>query len=329
MARPVQYMNLGLAKRLISEIHAYQLSRKIGFHVLGEPSLHPAFFDIFDFATRLDLYISLVTNGMLLHDDFGRRLCTYVPDELIISIQTPDSRSFACRNAPISFGAYKQSVLRFIGDLLRSGKCANIVFRFLSTYYLEKAQGLDSLYGGGCSDFSIQREAMKSWARAIYNVMGAGKQATHKALQRLRTIQLRNCNRIYIHPRIRFDVLHMLEWVDWSQRDDVPEAITGDCLHRKDDIAVLSNGDVTLCCLDFNGHTALGNVSDALLKDIMTSNKASYVLSEFEQGRIALPYCRKCIGSWQEFLKALSAGNTLRHTQKAMQLTRGSECYIW
>jgi hypothetical protein len=123
--------------------------------------------------------------------------------------------------------------------------------------------------------------------------------------------------------------MHMLDWVDWSEQDHVPEVEHGDCLHRKDDIAVLSNGDVVLCCLDFNGHTALGNVSDVMLKDIMNSDKACYVLSEFNRGRLVLPHCRKCIGSWQQFLKTLSLGETPKDTQKAMQVTGGSEYYIW
>ena len=328
MERPKRHMELELAKRLISEIEARHLCRKVTFHLLGEPSLHPDFFRILAFASRTGLQTSLVTNGILLGDDFGAKLRTCKVDQLTISLQTPDEFSFGFRNAPISFDEYKEGMLKFLADTYTDWKSKYVV-RFLSTYFFDKIQGTKSPYGNVCSDFSTQKVAMKSWAREIYSAIKANETDVQSALQKLVTVQLGSWSRVWVHDRIRFDIWHMLDWIDWSMVPNAQEVQFGDCFYRKDHIAILSNGDVVLCSLDFNGRTTLGNVSDATLRDVIMSNKAQHVFSEFEHGRVALPYCRKCMASWKSILKALGLGTTTIAAQEAIRTTFHNECSIW
>lgn len=329
MERSTRHMDLELAKRLISEIDARSLCRELTFHLLGEPSLHPHFFSILGFASRTGLQTSLVTNGILLGDDFGTKLRTRSLDQLTISLQTPDKFSFSFRNAPISFDDYKDGLLRFLTDTYADWSKSTFVIRFLSTHFFDKIHVLKSSYGDACSDFSAQRMAMKAWAREIYSAIGADETDVERALQKLDSVQIGIWNRIWIHHRIRFDIWHMLDWIDWSSAPDAPEVQAGDCFYRKDHIAILSNGDVVLCSLDFNGRTTLGNVSDSTLRDVILSNKAQHVFSEFEHGRVSLPYCRKCMASWERILKALGLGTTTIAAQQAIQTTFHNECRIW
>ena len=101
MTRPIQHMNLGVVKRLLSEISALGIAPKVTLHVMGEPTLHPHFFEILDFTARLGLHVSLVTNAMRLGGGFGRQLAQVPLHELTLSIQTPDVDSFVYRNAPL------------------------------------------------------------------------------------------------------------------------------------------------------------------------------------------------------------------------------------
>ena len=50
MTRSPGFMDTDPAKRLISDIRRHDICEKITFHVMGEPMLHPDFFDILDHA---------------------------------------------------------------------------------------------------------------------------------------------------------------------------------------------------------------------------------------------------------------------------------------
>jgi radical SAM protein with 4Fe4S-binding SPASM domain len=121
----------------------------------------------------------------------------------------------------------------------------------------------------------------------------------------------------------------MLEWLDWSIYPKAAEVKYAECFYRKDHFAILSNGEVVLCSLDFNGHTTIGNVNDTTLSSIINGDKARKVFSEFEQGQLALPYCRKCMANWQAIPKALGLGTATIAAQQAILTTLRNECSIW
>jgi hypothetical protein len=97
----------------------------------------------------------------------------------------PDEFSFSFKNAPISFDEYKDGILRFLKDTYAEwGKCI-YVLRFLSTYFFDMIQESTSPYGNVCSDFSAQKEVIKSWARQVYSAIGVDENAAEIALQKL------------------------------------------------------------------------------------------------------------------------------------------------
>ena len=55
MKRPYGYMDVELAKRVINELKSNNICDKITFHIMGEPTLHPNFFEILDYARRKKL----------------------------------------------------------------------------------------------------------------------------------------------------------------------------------------------------------------------------------------------------------------------------------
>jgi len=308
MVRPIQHMNLGLAKRLLSEIAAIGIAPKVTFHVMGEPTLHPHFFDILGFAHRLGLQTSLVTNAMRMGGDVGQELARHPLDELTFSIQTPDSVSFSHREAPIGFDDYRGAILDYMKSHYQNQTGTRFYLRFLSTFLFEKTHAVDGLYGDTCSQFSQLRAAIAIWARDILEAIGVSQDSVALEIARLARLRLYRWNRIELCQRLQFDIWPMLDWRDWATHSSSPEVGTGDCIHHRDHLAVLSNGEVALCCMDFNGRTSLGNVGNCLLTDILQGDRARYVLGEFAKERIALPFCRRCLGSWRKTLTELRAG---------------------
>ena len=306
MIRPIMHMNPGLAKRMISEVHGFHMARELTFHVLGEPSLYPEFFDILTFASRLDIETVLTTNGMLLNDTFGQRLRNSRLDRLVLSIQTPDEQSFAYRRAPLAFAPYKQGILDFLSDTYAVWEQSHYVFRFLYTHHVETDRACDPLYSPACSDIRALKAVMTQWIHDIFRAIDVPAPPLPHALDPLDRTLLKKSRRIPIHDRIVFEIHHMHEWIDLSVHPEITEVADGQCLHRRDDIAILSNGDVVMCCLDFNGRTALGNVRDCMLTDVLNRPKAARAFSEFARGRVALPFCRRCLGNWHKTLERLS-----------------------
>jgi hypothetical protein len=322
-------MNLGLAKRLLSEIAALGIAPKVTFHVMGEPTLHPHFFEILCFANRLGLQTSLVTNAMHMGDDVGRELARHPLDELTFSIQTPDAESFSHRVAPIGFDDYRNGILDFFRSHYQNQAGTCFYLRFLSTFLFEKTHAVHGLYGATCSQFSQLRAAIAIWARDILEAIGVSQESIELEIARLTRLRLYRWNRIELRQRLQFDIWPMLDWRDWATCSCCPEVETGDCIHHHDHLAVLSNGEVVLCCMDFNGRTSLGNVGNCLLTDILQGDRARYVLGEFARGRIALSFCRRCLGSWQKTLSELREGKPVYVTQRAIETTLQSACRLW
>jgi hypothetical protein len=65
----------------------------------------------------------------------------------------------------------------------------------------------------------------------------------------------------------------------------------------RDHFAVLHNGDVTLCCMDYDGKTAVGNLHERTLAEVLASPELGEIVDGFRRYRVVHPYCKKCLGS--------------------------------
>jgi len=63
-----------------------------------------------------------------------------------------------------------------------------------------------------------------------------------------------------------------------------------------DQLAILWNGDVVLCCGDFEGATKVGNVRDKTLQDVIDGDKMNEVERKFKAGVIPFELCKTCLG---------------------------------
>ena len=61
--------------------------------------------------------------------------------------------------------------------------------------------------------------------------------------------------------------------------------------------AILSNGEVTICCGDYDGRTSLGNLNDHPLIDLLTSDEADTIYEGFKKMGVLHPQCQHCMGA--------------------------------
>ena len=133
-------MDEGLAKRLIDEITEKRLAEKITFHVMGEPTLHPKFFDILAYARDKGAAVGLTTNGGGLGGPAGEKLLDFEMKQVDVSLQTPDAESFKLRKAgKLAFEDFLEGIVRFFAAYRKRWPDTIFKFRFLNTTFPPKS----------------------------------------------------------------------------------------------------------------------------------------------------------------------------------------------
>ncbi len=298
MKRKPGYIDVDLAKGIIDTVKKNELAEKITFHVMGEPSLHPKFFDILDYAGTKNLNVGLTTNGTGLIGKAGKRLVDYDLHQIDVSLQTPDEKSFKLRKAgKISFDDYVEGILGFLSDYNIREKKTIFKLRFLNTRFCgsDMHQKMDS-QDINSTNQALQ-ETFRRWAGRIYDVLGVNGTERERALDEIGKLASYRWNVVQVHDNIFFETYILKTWEDSSRNSEIRDAWSGYCFGMRDHFAILCNGDVVLCCMDFNGKTSIGNLNEQSLEEILSTPELKDIIEGFKKYKIVHPYCKKCLGS--------------------------------
>ncbi len=298
MKRPCGYMETDLAKRLIDEISEEGLCEKITFHVMGEPLLHREFFAILEHAQSRKVQVGLTTNGGRLGTEIGTRLLEYPLHQLDISLQTPDAKSFALRKAgKLTFEEYLSGIFGFFAEYHRRHPQTVFKFRFLNTRFPKKS--MERRLGPVRVISSTQelRATFKYWAGRVYDGLQTPGAERAQALREIDKLSACKWHVVEVAPNVFFETYILEDWGHAFGDENVHDAWGGYCFGLRDHFAVLWNGDVVLCCVDYDGNTVVGNVKDAALKEVLSSDAVGKIMDGFRKYRLEHPYCKRCLGS--------------------------------
>ena len=298
MKRPYGYMDVDLAKRIIDELKTKNICEKITFHIMGEPTLHPRFFEILDYAREKEMNVGITTNGAGLSGETGRRLIAYPMYQLDISLQTPDEKSFPLRKARnLPFEKYVNGIIDFIRAYNIKEKDTILKIRFLNTRFSSKkmSRKINSISINSTAD--ELRKNFAFWANRIYDVLDVHGEKRDNALENLNKLVSYKWNVVEIYKNIFFETYILSDWTDAFNNGDIRDAWAGYCFGMRDHFGILYNGDVVLCCIDINGHTSIGNVQQSSLEEILSSPQVKRIMDGFKTFRFVHPYCKKCQGS--------------------------------
>ncbi|MBN2655375.1 MAG: radical SAM protein [Nitrospirae bacterium] len=298
MKRRYGYMDTELAKRLITEIGENKISDKITFHVMGEPTLHKDFFEILQFAIDNGVKVGLTTNGGGLGREVGKKLAAYPMHQVDISLQTPDERSFELRKAgALEFRDYLEGIFSFFDEYYKGHKDTIFKFRFLNTRFrkknMEKKTGPISVI----SSTEELRSTFRYWAGRVYDITGISNKDRDKAFGMIDKLSAYKWNVVEVAPNVFFETYMLEDWGHAFGDKKVRKAWAGYCFGMRDHFAILHNGDVILCCVDFDGNTVIGNANDKSLKEILSSEEFGKIMDGFRRFKLVHPYCRHCLGS--------------------------------
>jgi MoaA/NifB/PqqE/SkfB family radical SAM enzyme len=298
MKRPYGFMDTNMARALITEIGNEKISDKITLHVMGEPTLHRDFFSIVDHAHNENVKVGLTTNGAGLGGEIGKKLIDHDFYQLDISLQTPNEKSYALRKAgSLTFDAYLKGIMDFFSSYTAAKDDTIFKFRFLNTRFPKK--GMEKKIGTVkvISSTSELRSTFRFWASYIYDIVGFTGEEREKALKRINELVSYKWNVVEIYPNVFFETYVLDDWGHAFENEKVYDAWGGYCFGLRDHFSILYNGDVVFCCMDFDGHTAVGNVHDSSLREILSSDELGRVIRGFERYKVIHPYCKRCLGS--------------------------------
>jgi len=285
--RPRTDMDREAAFELIDQLQGLGFRKTIYFHVLGEPLLHPHVFPIVDRAAEAGMVPVLFTNGGALTEDVVRGVLACKAAEVVISMQTVSRQSCEMlRTTPLEYASYLGQIQRALA-LAESHNTQQRSPRFRVSVGV-KQDDPDPPQDG----HFVAQESVEDVKRSIGAIFGQVKGADLARVRRaLDADGISGTGALPVTGRLAVSVRPVGNWRRmWG---DTPVS-SGRCPHFGKELAVLSNGWVTLCHLDYDGRARVGDAAERPLSEIVTSPQLRQMSEDFLSGKSVPKGCRYC-----------------------------------
>lgn len=118
-----------------------------------------------------------------------------------------------------------------------------------------------------------------------------------RAFGRIGSLVSYKWNVVEVHPKVIFETYLLDDWGHAFEDERIRDAWAGYCFGMRDHFGIVYNGDVTLCCMDFGGRTAVGSLHVSSPRDILSSEDLGEIIRGFRRFKLLHPHCRRCLGS--------------------------------
>ena len=285
MSREKGMMDTVLAKRLIGEVKDTGFCDIIAANVMGEPLLHKGVFELLEYAAGLGQKVAILTNGEMLDEDMSRRLLEAHPAVVGISYHANSEESFSCRHPSISYAEYKKRICRFIELKFHLGVKTSVYINTISTIDLphDKFRILDNLeeLDSFEAEWTSFAGLLKKKYRIRWNVPGV------------------IYNAALLLPGFSVSILkspHLWSNTILPQGVKAVPCLECQCLCPFEQCNVLWNGDLTLCCIDYNGDLAYDNIAGKGIIEAFNSGRVNAIRKSFINRRGVPVKCTYCTG---------------------------------
>ena len=249
------FMSSTLFKRCITSAAEAGIEN-VYLHVLGEPTLHPGFALFLKEIRTAGLTLTLTTNGTTIARTAHHILnCSAVRQVNFSTHAYAELDRDAAEN-------HLHNVLDFCKIALAARPDMYINLRLWN---------IGDSQAGDWNSFAISR---------INETFGT-QVAPGNFCSRHKSFPV--TGRLYIHEDSRF------EWPGAASLEK-----KGTCHALETHAAILHDGRVVACCLDYSGQITLGNIADQGLAEILDSPTARNIREGFEKHELRHPFCQKC-----------------------------------
>ena len=275
--RPGKFLDAAEFSHILKEIKPH--TDFIYFHLMGEPLLHPHFFEFIDMAAAEGLKVCITTNGTLLKKNEMQLLQRLAGSsagsihKISISIQAMEANS-VCLDSPSSMRT----------DASNSASINQNSTKYDFSNYLQD-----------CFEFGKFAEGKTIIAYRLWNEGGENKEngAIIELMHQYFTQEwVKDHNSYAIGNRIFLELGDKFDWPS-PDADCIPKEEYY-CYALKDQIGILSDGTVVPCCLDAEGQLSLGNIFETPLEEIINSPRAVSIKEAFKNRRAAEDLCKRC-----------------------------------
>lgn len=227
-------------------------------HVLGEPTLHPGFALFLKDIKAAGLTATLTTNGTTI-----RRVAHHILSCPAVRQVNFSTHAYA-ELPPDDAHGYLQDVLDF---------CKMALAARPDMYINLRLWNIGAATTGNWNGFAISR------INETFNTQVAPGNfcSRHKSFP--------IAGRLYLHEDSRFE---------WPRTSSGVVNVRGTCHALDTHVAILHDGRVVACCLDYSGQITLGNIADQSLPEILETPLARNLREGFEKHELRHPFCQKC-----------------------------------
>lgn len=240
MQRTRGYMSEEVVDALIENIKKYKIPG-VRFIRWGEPTLHPSYIEIMKRVKAAGAVIHINTNGSLLNDEQISQLIDMQLDSIKFSFQGADEGTY---NEMREGGDYKRllGIIRKMAEARGNNPLPYI--QISTTLTGETAEQIDSFkrdVEDYCDYYNVGYTKLNHLNVDNMNISDEEKE---------------KIRRLQEHEKIH----HVYQDV---------------CVEAFDKLSINWNGDVTLCCSDYDNFMVVGNILDMDLRQIFTSRVAN------------------------------------------------------
>lgn len=295
MDRPMHTMSREMVLDLIDQVQRDRLADRMSFHVMGEPTLHKDVALFCRVATKANLKVTLVTNGSRLSPELSDALLDTGLRKIELSLRSPNDEYYSeifKASKRLDYESYLGQIRSLLENSFRRGPdhpttiTIRVFQESFSDVIREKVKYQDALY-----DTKTLLETLKSWGMEICGMRPG--ELRQEFPQRFAEKALKP-----LTPNAAIRTSHIMRWwqLEADQVNTKYPAMVSYCSGFDDMFAVLADGRVSACCLDYEGRTALGNAKEKPLKEILTGTEVSEFVRSFRRLRPPTETCSKCLG---------------------------------
>jgi MoaA/NifB/PqqE/SkfB family radical SAM enzyme len=286
MAREKGMMDLELAKRLIKEVKNTKFCNEIVTNVMGEPLLYKGLFTLLEYANMLGQKICILTNGETLDEGMSFKLFQFPPAAINISYHVHNDASFSYRQSSLTYEQYKNRILNLIDLKFQLKAKTHIHVNVLST--INKPHDKFKILGN-LKDIDLFKNEWITFAKFI--------RKKHKIFWQIPDTVYPGANELL--PG--FAVSFYLAYHSWSgsilpSGTKVIPCLNFFCPTPFNQFNVLWNGDLTLCCIDYNGDLVYDNIKNKSIMEAFNSDNIKRIRRNFIEAKNIHKKCLCCYG---------------------------------
>lgn len=286
MIREKGAMDLELAKRLIKEVKDTKFCYQIVTNLMGEPLLYKHLFELLKYATKLNQDIFLITNGEGLDEEMTIKLFENSPSRICISYHSNDESSYGHKHSVLTYEQYRKRIFEFIELKFKLDVKISIDVHMISTFNLphDKFKILDNYEAIGLfkNDWIAFAQFVKKKYRISWKVPDSIYPGANMLLPDF-------CISIYFF-------YHLWSNTILPSGTTIIPSVKCPCPSPFNQFNVLWNGDLTLCCFDYDGDLVYDNIKDKSIIDAFNSDKISSIRERFIDSKGLSKKCSYCYG---------------------------------